>query len=664
MKKIRLLFMLPLAAFLLVLLAVSAFAADGQPLGALSVNVDGQTIFAAAADGEMWFLLPSHTDLHSVPISFQAPENAAVLLPDGSPLRSGEAADVAAMAVRNDDDGSLVLTCTVVPQDGAPTTVRLCFLKSENVGSMFLTVADPAYGRAWIESSRDHSADAADRTDVSMRMQTADGAVVYNGALTSLRGRGNSTWQDVEGKKPYQIKLDKKTDLLSTGNKANKNKTWVLLANTLDKSLLKNAVALDLARYLGLSESPEYTFVDLYFDGEYRGAYLLTEKPQINPGRVDIAELESHNTVTDENAKQQGVNSWGLKYQYNPTAVCDADAINGGYLLESDAAFHAKENSWFEVYDGRIIVVKSPEFCTKAQIEYISVLFNEAVKAAETNGYHGKSVIDYFNVDSLAALYLVNEYMQNIDFLNSSTYYFLPDAGNATYENKLYAGPAWDFDVSLGCRKESVYRDPARMFWIDDYAVMFKGTVIRSAIKEKAKALNAAYDTLFSETPVSAQGLHSFSWFRSTLDMSQKMNFTVWSFNDSDYIPAYPTYEENYEYARNYLEQRHRSILPELMQKTSVDYAALQHCMQGNHAVVSPIKAPTCTEAGLAGAYCEVCGTVFEEGHELPAGHEDANGDRLCDRCGAYVGSAPAALAPILRYFFLLLRFLKQLFSL
>ena len=50
---------------------------------------------------------------------------------------------------------------------------------------------------------------------------------LYNGA-TEIRGRGNSTWS--QPKKPYRLKLDKKTDLLGMG----KSKHWVLLANYLD----------------------------------------------------------------------------------------------------------------------------------------------------------------------------------------------------------------------------------------------------------------------------------------------------------------------------------------------------------------------------------------------------------------------------------------------
>ena len=53
----------------------------------------------------------------------------------------------------------------------------------------------------------------------------SDTTTLYNG-VTEIRGRGNSTWG--QPKKPYRLKLDKKTDLLGMG----KSKHWVL-ASTL-----------------------------------------------------------------------------------------------------------------------------------------------------------------------------------------------------------------------------------------------------------------------------------------------------------------------------------------------------------------------------------------------------------------------------------------------
>ncbi len=80
---------------------------------------------------------------------------------------------------------------------------------------------------------------------------------------------------DLEGaKRPYQIKLDKKTDLLQTGDSADKAKTWVLLANFYDPSAVRNMLALDLGRALQMECNMGYRPVCLFYDGEFRGLYL------------------------------------------------------------------------------------------------------------------------------------------------------------------------------------------------------------------------------------------------------------------------------------------------------------------------------------------------------------------------------------------------------
>ena len=39
----------------------------------------------------------------------------------------------------------------------------------------------------------------------------------------------------------------------------------------------------------------ENALVNLYYDGEYRGCYLLSEKVEVGSGRVDITDLEELN---------------------------------------------------------------------------------------------------------------------------------------------------------------------------------------------------------------------------------------------------------------------------------------------------------------------------------------------------------------------------------
>lgn len=60
----------------------------------------------------------------------------------------------------------------------------------------------------------------------------------------SIRGRGNTTWEQT--KKPFAIKLDKKQSICGLP----KHKRWVLIANYLDNSFLKNSSAFILSEML------------------------------------------------------------------------------------------------------------------------------------------------------------------------------------------------------------------------------------------------------------------------------------------------------------------------------------------------------------------------------------------------------------------------------
>lgn len=86
----------------------------------------------------------------------------------------------------------------------------------------------------------------------------------------SIKGRGNSTWS--QAKKPYQIKLDSKNDLLGLG----KSRNWILLTNIFDDSVLRNDTAFFIEKMLDERYALNGEYVELYVDNEYVGLYYLT----------------------------------------------------------------------------------------------------------------------------------------------------------------------------------------------------------------------------------------------------------------------------------------------------------------------------------------------------------------------------------------------------
>jgi len=88
--------------------------------------------------------------------------------------------------------------------------------------------------------------------------------------VTEIKLRGNSTLR--MEKKSFRIKLDKKTNILNLPAKA---KSWVLLANYSDKTLIRNAVAFKIGSILGFEFTPSIRFVDLVLNGSGK---LLTHR--------------------------------------------------------------------------------------------------------------------------------------------------------------------------------------------------------------------------------------------------------------------------------------------------------------------------------------------------------------------------------------------------
>jgi len=275
--------------------------------------------------------------------------------------------------------------------------------------------------------------------------------VEYHGVLDYIKGRGNTTWTQV--KKPFNIKLDEKTDLFGMG----KSKGWSLLANYVDVSLIKNKVAIDFADTVGLKYSSKSVIADLYIDSQYIGNYTLIEKVEIGDNRVEITNLEELNEEAnsdidieecelagvrgEESAQTFGSYKW-VEIPNNP------EDITGGYLLEYELIYrYDDEVSGFVSDYGQPIVLKSPEYASKAEVEYIRKYYQEFENAVlSDDGYNsqGKHYSEYIDVESMAKMYVFQEYVKNLDG-GKTSFFLYKDTGG-----KFVASPVWDFDMALG----------------------------------------------------------------------------------------------------------------------------------------------------------------------------------------------------------------------
>lgn len=225
-----------------------------------------------------------------------------------------------------------------------------------------------------------------------------------------IKGRGNSTWNRYP-KKPYRIKLDEKVSLLGE----EKDKSWVLLANYVDKSLLRN----HLAHYMGFRSNLDYTpklhYCELFLNGEFKGNYQIGEKINNSSHRVNV-----------------GDNGFILEVDYFAETEDDAVYFKSNHLL---CPINIKEPALING-DNDYNYIK--EFFLKAENSLFSDSFLDKEK-----GY--KQFID---IDSFVDWYLIQEISKNNDAcfsqICSSCYMHMERGG------KLKMGPLWDFDIAFG----------------------------------------------------------------------------------------------------------------------------------------------------------------------------------------------------------------------
>ena len=406
-----------------------------------NTKIEVQTI-----NDENILILPSNASPEAVSLFFDIPDSFEVSVRSdlkSTPIKSGDTIDLTDLC-RN---GKYRITLKAKKDwETSEFTVNLSF--TDHIGTMYLVSDDPENeGRLWVESSPDKS----NKATGNMILQNEDGSIVYNDALTQIKGRGNSTWK--MDKKPYQIKLNEKTDLLQTGNADNKTKTWVLLANFVDSTNMRNTLMYNLGLELGMDFCTENNWVNLYYDGEYRGCYLLSEKVEVDSGHVDITDLEELNEEANADVDfeelpiELGKTANGATYTYCAGMISPED-ITGGYLLEMELDIRVEEEiCHFITTRGQNVVVKSPEFASKEEMDYIASLYQEWEDSVYNGGVNpttGKKHTEYVDLRSTAICYLVNEFSKNQDGFHTSSFFYKDNS-----DDMMYMGPLWDYDITL-----------------------------------------------------------------------------------------------------------------------------------------------------------------------------------------------------------------------
>ncbi len=341
-----------------------------------------------------------------------------------------------------------------------------------------------------------------------------------------IKVRGNSTASAGNGKVPYRLKFAKKGedgishkhDLLGHGY-AKRN--WTLIANTYDRSMLRNAITYHIGKYVGMDFCPGYKFVDLVISGLYRGTYMVSDHCETGTNRVEVA-----NEDTDWYLEFTG---WG-------------SMAESPYVGQGDG-------------DDHFVTIKNPELEDEASINQLKAdvqAWRKEWKASFDNGSWQK----YNDVESFIKFYIANEITGDLDG------YFV-FKGSKEVNGLFKWGPLWDKDLAFGNTtyandQLSAYYDKTNFEWIFRNSLFKDKSFLKLA---KAKIDELIADGLYEKL---SQDIDDIA---ASIENTRTLNYQKWPIDAGSMaseVYTMPDYNEHVTVLKNYIHNRINYIQEQL----------------------------------------------------------------------------------------------------
>lgn len=320
---------------------------------------------------------------------------------------------------------------------------------------------------------------------------------IEDGAMISVRGNSTAS----APKTPFNLRFPEKISLLGM----DKGRKWSFLANMFDKTLMRNYLSYYLAAKMELPYTSMCRYCDVYVDGRYMGNYTALEPVTDGKGRVEI------DVTNYEYIFEIDMNRSGLAYYIKP------------------------------MYGQRIGVSK-PDIVTEDDKMVINSFFDlmeDAIASHDMSKYS-----QYIDVDSFVNFYIHSEITKSIDVYDFSTRYFLKDG-------KLYAGPVWDYDLSMGnvsntCNEEKYFiycnnrgygtgtEDSADGIWMDNYWFheLLQDPEFKALVIERFEEVYPIIENLYTDNEL---GQNVIDWLLDKYGASFVRNYADdgagWSFH-------------------------------------------------------------------------------------------------------------------------------------
>ncbi len=283
-----------------------------------------------------------------------------------------------------------------------------------------------------------------------------------------------------------RLKFSKKTSICGL----QKAKSFVLLNNYLDPSLMHNAIAFRLANQLGIPYANTIVPCNVFINGHYAGAYTLTEKIGINAASVDIDETT-------------GI-LFELSIEFDEKYKFRSSRLNLPVMV--------KDPDFDELHESQ------PDITVAERLALWETDFNKAEKMA----IEGKGA-EAFDIESLVNYLLLYDLVGNGEIGYPKSLYI--HKKSLEEGEKYHFGPAWDFDVAYNFTKLSgdsyIESAPDRPLWTPSIINYLKQTKEYKALyKERLKIL---IDEIFPQL------LEFFDEYSNLIEPSAKYNGLRWN---------------------------------------------------------------------------------------------------------------------------------------
>jgi len=308
------------------------------------------------------------------------------------------------------------------------------------------------------------------------------GSYVTKQSGITIKLRGNTSAYGA--KKPYKIKLQKKADLLDglvqNRDSKCKDKDWILLK---DATSLNTFIGMTVSDILGTLWTPEFAFVDVVLNGDYKGAYLLIEAISQSEKRINIAD--------------------------------------DGYIIERDAYWWNEDVKFITSLYNQKYTFKYPDEedvqKDSSILTYIENYMNNLEQNVQTGTYE-----DYLDVESFARWLLIHDILGTWDAGGSNVYMYKYDS---TENSKIFMATTWDYDSNYWMKDSWANQHNGNRIYADP---MFKSdnSSFKNSYKSQWKSISS---TLWPELLTKLEKLNTLQG--EDINLSRKCDAYRWNEN-------------------------------------------------------------------------------------------------------------------------------------